>query len=131
VRTASSLSTLQEQMIIAAGGDPDQTDKRSIRHPRAKSKGKNAVYSASNLQACNASNVKGEASFYSLFAGLADLAPRLEFLVRYAIERGLVALVVGLFLRLRRLLVVPFFAALHLGSGGHSRRQDGYDAQHR
>jgi hypothetical protein len=49
VRTAWSLSTLHEQMIIAADdGDRDQTD-QEIRHPRAKSKGKNTLYSASNL----------------------------------------------------------------------------------
>jgi len=51
VRTAWSESTLHEQMIIAADvKDPDQTDPESIGQLRDKSKGKNTLYSTSNLR---------------------------------------------------------------------------------
>src|SRR5580704_3526707 len=74
VRTAWSLSTLQEQMIMGIARGIRTKPTGSIRQRRSKSKGKNAVYSASNL-AVNAACTRQHVTVLMCCADI-DIEPR-------------------------------------------------------
>ena len=57
-------------------GDPDQTDRGSIRHSHAKSKGKNSVYSASNLLGAGARKTRMAGSEFAIRYLFIELCPR-------------------------------------------------------